>query len=40
MDLEQYEKKDVAGVPFLKVLLWYFLGSPLFRAGWLPFASF
>lgn len=39
MDLGKYKKKDVAGVPFLKVLLWYFLGSPLFRSGCLPFSG-
>ncbi|MDD5226633.1 MAG: WcaF family extracellular polysaccharide biosynthesis acetyltransferase [Candidatus Omnitrophica bacterium] len=39
MDLGQYEKKDVAGVPFLKVVLWYFLGAGLLRSGWLPFSG-
>ncbi len=37
MDLKNYEKKDVAGVPFLKVLLWYYLGSALVRSGCFPF---
>jgi putative colanic acid biosynthesis acetyltransferase WcaF len=39
MHLWRYKKKDVAGAPFLKVILWYFLGSPLLRSGWLPFSD-
>ena len=39
MDLSRYQKKDVAGVSFLKVIAWYFLGSPLVRSGCLPFSS-
>lgn len=38
MDLKRYEKKDVASVPFLIVLFWYFFGGPLLRCGWLPFS--
>ena len=39
MDLGKYKKKDVAGIPFLMVILWYCLGSCLLRSGWLPFTS-
>ena len=39
MDLGKYEKKDIAGVSFLKVLLWYYLGSFLLRSRCLPFSD-
>lgn len=40
MRLDQYTVGQYTpGAPYLKQLLWYFLGQPLFRSYWLPVSS-
>jgi len=41
MRLDQYTVGQYTpGAPYIKQLLWYFLGQPLFRSYWLPVSGF